>query len=183
MSRWTPAAVVRASATGSKVFGVALIVIGVLAMLAPMVVGATAVMAVGFLLIGAGVAMTYGAFRSDAGWFPILLGVVTALAGSLLVIRPLVALASIALLLAAWFLVQGLLEIMAALQARPAQGWGILLSSGILSLLLAYLIWSDWPLSGIWAVGILVGVRLVFSGITMLMIGGAQSALARALER
>jgi uncharacterized membrane protein HdeD (DUF308 family) len=183
MSRVSPAAAVRASATGSKTFGVVLMVIGVLAMMAPMVVGAAAVMAIGFLLIGAGVAMTYGAFRSEAGSFAILLGVVTALAGVTLVVRPVFALASIALLLVVWFLVQGVVEITAALQARPAQGWGILLCGGILSLLLAYLIWSDWPLSGTWAVGILVGVRLVFSGITVLMIGGAQSALARALER
>jgi uncharacterized membrane protein HdeD (DUF308 family) len=55
--------------------------------------------------------------------------------------------------------------------ARPEQGWGWLVTSGVVSVLLAVMIWGQFPLSGAWAVGTLVGVRLLMSGIVLIGIG------------
>lgn len=175
-------AAARAGARGSKTLGVILVFIGLLAIAAPLVAGTATVMFIGTCLLIGGVTMTFSAFRdAGAGLVVALLGVVTALAGLTLLARPIVGLASIALLLAIYFAIQGAFEIVVALQLRPAAGWVVYLFGGVLSLLLAYLMFSEWPLSGAWAVGVLVGVRLLFSGMTMIMIGGAASRMADAL--
>jgi uncharacterized membrane protein HdeD (DUF308 family) len=52
-------------------------------------------------------------------------------------------------------------------------GWVWTLVSGIVSLLLGMLIWSQWPLSGVWAVGLLVGINILFSGWSLIALGAA----------
>ena len=78
---------------------------------------------------------------------------------------------TLTVILIAYFLAMGLSEIVAAFQSRPAQGWGFLLVSGSVSVVLAVLIWNQWPLSGAWAIGVLVGIQLISSGMTMIAIG------------
>jgi uncharacterized membrane protein HdeD (DUF308 family) len=60
-----------------------------------------------------------------------------------------------------------------AFRYRPAAGWGWLLLSGVLSLLLAWLIWAQWPLSGWWAIGVLVGVNLLGTGAALVTLASA----------
>ena len=91
--------------------------------------------------------------REDLGWL-------TLVAGILALLSPLVSGLAVAVLL-----------IIAAFQARPTQGWGILLFSGIVSIVLSLLVWSQWPLSGAWAIGVLVDIQLLFSGMTKIVIG------------
>jgi len=79
-------------------------------------------------------------------------------------------------LLAVFFLVHGLWKISAAFHYRQFAVWGWILLSGIFSLLFAWLMWQQWPLSGAWAIGILVGLDLLLTGIVSIM-------LARALKR
>jgi uncharacterized membrane protein HdeD (DUF308 family) len=71
--------------------------------------------------------------------------------------------------LAAIFLVEGVLEIVAFFQFRALPGSGLILFDGVVTLLLAYLIWRPWPSSSTWAIGILLGINLIVSGITGLM--------------
>ena len=72
-----------------------------------------------------------------------------------------------------YFLANGIGEIIAAFQVKPAQGWGFVLFSGIVSVILAFMIWNQWPLSGAWAIGVLVGIQLIFAGLTMITVGSA----------
>jgi len=65
----------------------------------------------------------------------------------------------------------GISEIVAAIQIRPTQGWGFVLFSGIVSVILGFLIWNQWPLSAAWAIGVLVGIQLLFAGMTMITVG------------
>ena len=67
-----------------------------------------------------------------------------------------------------------------AFSVRPEQGWGWLLVGGVISLLLGIMIWRQFPLSGAWAVGVLVGIRLIFAGWTMIMLGATGHAAAKA---
>ena len=73
------------------------------------------------------------------------------------------------LVVAAIFLVEGVLEIVVFIQFRALSGSGWILLDGIVTLLLAYLIWRPWPSSSRWAIGILLGINLIVSGITGLM--------------
>ena len=90
-----------------------------------------------------------------------------------MVVQPGMALASLTLVLAIYFLVDGLVMLFAAFSVKPARGWGWLLFNGIITLLLGLLIFGQWPLSGAWAIGILVGVRLLFAGMTMIALGSS----------
>jgi uncharacterized membrane protein HdeD (DUF308 family) len=81
------------------------------------------------------------------------------------------ALSGITLLLAAYFIVSGVIEAFGAFSARPANGWGWLFFSGIVSLALGVMLWKQFPLSGLWAVGTLIGIRLLMAGISLIAIG------------
>jgi uncharacterized membrane protein HdeD (DUF308 family) len=179
------AGVARAGAATSRNWGIALVVLGVLCIAAPFVAGAFTAMMIGVALIAAGIVITVGGIQADSwgiGIFALLIGVVTGLAGVYMLARPVLGMVSIALALAVYFLVDGVFQIVGALQARPAKGWGWFLFGGIVSVFLGYIIYSDWPVSGAWVVGTLVGIRLLFGGWTLMMLGGAQAAIADAIE-
>ena len=55
-----------------------------------------------------------------------------------------------------------------AFNVKPQPGWGWMTFNGIVTIMLGWMILKGWPVSGVWAIGILVGVRLLFAGITML---------------
>jgi uncharacterized membrane protein HdeD (DUF308 family) len=73
------------------------------------------------------------------------------------------------LLLAALFLIEGVLNVVMFFQLRPARGSGWMLLDGLITLALAVMIGAHWPSSSLWAIGTLVGVSLIFSGITRVM--------------
>ena len=72
------------------------------------------------------------------------------------------------LLLAIFFWADGAMRIVLSFQARPLRGWGWILFGGVLSVLLGFLIFRNWPLSGAWAVGTLVGIDLLYTGWSMI---------------
>jgi uncharacterized membrane protein HdeD (DUF308 family) len=92
--------------------------------------------------------------------------------------RPAQGLAALTLLLAAYLALDGIVELILAWRLRPVEGWRWILFSGALSLLLAALLWVEFPFSGTWAIGILVGVRLLFSGFSLVGLGGAEVQVA-----
>lgn len=162
--------------------GVIMIFMGLLAMGAPLVAGASLAVMVGVLLIIAGVSETVFAFKAGSGILTIILGVLTVIAGGYMVANPGAALAALTIFLAAYFLVSGVFEAIMAFQARPSQGWGWALFSGILSVILGLMIWNQYPLSGAWAIGILLGVKLLFSGMTLMMFGIAARSTVNQLK-
>ena len=107
-----------------------------------------------------------------------------------MVSRPGAALVTLTLFLAAYFVVDGIFEIIEAFDLKPIQGWGWMLFGGIVSILLGIMIWRQWPVSGAWAIGILFGIKLIFAGWAMVGIGTAgrpsgrqRSRLKRTLNR
>jgi uncharacterized membrane protein HdeD (DUF308 family) len=156
------------------VFGIAVLILGILAIMAPMAAGIATSSLVAILLIVAGIVRIVWAFKAGSfgkGVLAFLIGGVSVFSGILVLARPLLGLASLTLLLAAYFVVEGIFAILAAFKIKPAAGWGWMLFDGIITLLLGGMIWSEWPLSGAWAVGILVGVRLIFGGWSMIFLG------------
>ena len=154
--------------------GVLLVILGFLALAAPFAAGVSIAIAVGLLLIVGGIGQLFFAFKAGsfgAGLMVFLLGGLKTVIGLIMIAQPVVALASLTLVLAAYFLVEGIAEIAWAFQLRPHPGWGWALASGIASLLLGLMIWIEFPLSGVWAVGVLVGIKLVLSGTTLITLG------------
>ena len=160
----------------AKWAGIVMIIAGVLSIVAPFVAGVSAMIMLGALLLAAGVAECFLAFKAGAfgrGLLIFLLGALTVVAGVLTLSQPMTALATVTLLLAAYFFVAGIFECVAAFSARPENGWGWLLASGVVSILLGIMLWRQFPLSGIWAVGTLVGIRLLFAGFALFSVGSA----------
>ena len=173
------------SADTTMFIGVATIVLGGLALLAPLLTGIAVSVLVGVLLIGAGIMRAV--FVRDAPTWPsralaLLLGLLSVLAGTLLVLDPVMGLMSLALLLAVYFLIDGVAELVEAVRLSPQPRWWTRLVSGGASVVLSALIWWGWPLTGAWAVGALVGIRLLFSGWATTLVGAALRR-ARADER
>jgi uncharacterized membrane protein HdeD (DUF308 family) len=151
-------------------------ILGVLALLAPLVAGIAIAVLVGVLLIVGGVAECVLGLRTRHGKqavFTILLGALGIVTGIVMVAFPALALVSLTLLVAAYFLAHGVLQIAWAFRLRPADGWVWSLVSGIASLVLAVVIGVQWPFSGLWTIGLLAGVKMLFTGATLIALGQA----------
>lgn len=163
--------------------GIALIALGVAAVLAPAVAGSAVVMVIGLILLIAGIVPIVRGLKAGASTekaMSLTLGIVAALAGIAVIGHPLLGLAFLTLLLVGYFLVEGVWKIVVSFRYKPATGWKWLLASGVLSLILGLLIWSQWPVSGMWAVGVLVGVNLLGTGLALVTLS---STLNKSLDR
>ena len=150
------------------------IVLGVFAIIEPAVAGLGVALLVGWLLIFGGVSHLISAFEGGGArrvLFQILAGVVFLIGGYYLLTHPLLGLGTLTLLLAATILAAGVCEIITYFRLKGEQASGWMLFNGIVALLLGGMIWLHWPSSSVWAIGTLVGVNLLLTGITRLMVG------------
>lgn len=165
--------------------GVMTIIFGVLAVGAPLMTGIAVAVMVGCLLLFMGIARIVHALKSGqwgTGIWGTVIGLLAVVAGLMTIFRPMVGLMSLTLFLAAYFFVDGVCEIIAAFKIKPDQGWGWLLFNGIVAVLLGVMIWRQWPVSGAWAIGILVGVHILMSGWSMVILGTGARRFAGAIE-
>jgi uncharacterized membrane protein HdeD (DUF308 family) len=150
-----------------------MIVAGVFAIGVPMVAGVAVTVVVGWLLILSGVlhlAFAWRTGRAGGVLWELLLGVAYGAIGFYVLANPVAGLASLTFAVAVYLFVEGILEFILSFQLRPAPGAGWLLVDGIITLVLAVMIWTTWPSSAAWVVGTLVGISMLFSGITRLML-------------
>jgi uncharacterized membrane protein HdeD (DUF308 family) len=166
-----------------KWLGIALIALGVAAVLAPVVAGGAVVTVIGFILLIAGIVPIARGWKAEASKeraMGFTLGIITMLAGIAVIGHPLLGLGVLTLLLAGYFVAEGVWKIVVSFRFRPATGWTWLLLSGAMSLVLGLLIWRQWPVSGIWAVGVLVGINLLGTGLALVTLA---STLNKLLDR
>jgi len=167
-----------------KIIGVVLVILGVLSIVAPMASGFALMAMIGGIMTVAGVGRLMWAFQAGSfgkGVLAFLLGALFIVTGILMITQPMTGLASLALVLAAFFVVDGIFEIVAGFKVKPEAGWGWLVFGGIVSVVLGGLIWSQWPLSGAWAIGVLVGIKLIFAGMAVLRLGSLGGRVAKRL--
>jgi uncharacterized membrane protein HdeD (DUF308 family) len=157
---------------------IAFIVLGVVAIIEPAVASLAVALLVGWLFVFGGIAHLLAAFRGGGAkhviW-QVLIAIVYVIGGLYLLTHPLMAVGTLTLLLASVLFVAGVFEIVAYFQTANASGW--LLANGIVTLVLGGLIWMQWPSSSVWAIGLLVGVNLLMTGWTRLMLGVAGRSL------
>jgi uncharacterized membrane protein HdeD (DUF308 family) len=154
--------------------GVLLIIGGVLALGAPFIAALFAALWVAWGLVFGGVAELVSAFSSGENrLWKVLLGLLYLAVGVYMLVRPGEGLVALALTLAWLFLIQGVISIFGALQLRPLSGWGWWLFDGIITLILAFLIFSGWPGDSVQILAILVGVSLIVSGANRLALAAA----------
>ena len=100
-----------------------------------------------------------------------IVGALMTITGFYLMNQPLAGLATLTIILMSYLLATGVFEIIVAFQLKPASGWGLELFNGVVTLLLGIMLWRQFPLSGAWAIGILFGIKMIFSGWAFVFIG------------
>lgn len=157
-----------------EVGGAILAILGVLAILFPFATGVSISVILGALLVVGALVHVAHAFRAR-GWRGFvgqaLLAIVYAIAGISLLANPVVGLTSLTLLLVAYFFVSGIVEVVMGFQVRGEPGWAGLVGSGAIAVALAALLWVGFPGTAAWALGLLLGVNLLTTGISMLWVG------------
>jgi uncharacterized membrane protein HdeD (DUF308 family) len=172
MTVQTSSVSLRQASIWSMVWGVLLIVFGALAIASPFVAAVTISVFIAWLIIFGGVVHLVLAFHAHrAGSLPgkLLVGLAYVVIGGYLLMHPVLGVATLTLLLAALFLIEGVLDVVLFFQLRPARGSGWMLVDGLITLALAVMIGAHWPSSSLWAIGTLVGVSLIFSGVARVM--------------
>jgi len=164
---------VHRATTWSIVVSILMIVAGVLAIASPLMAGVVVTALVGWLLLfSAGLHLVYAfrAARAGTVLWEILLAIVYGVVGFYVLANPGVGLVTLTFVIAFFLFVEGVLELVLSYQLRQETGAGWILFDGIVTLILAGLIWAKWPSSSVWAIGTLIGVSMFFSGITRLML-------------
>jgi len=155
----------------AKLIGTVTIILGILALSTPLVAGQATLMLIGILIAAAGILRMIWAFKAGSGVWKFLLGMLTLLAGGLVLAHPLMASGVLTIVLAMYLFADGLIEVIVAftLDAAPGKSW--LLIGGLLSVVLGSLLLFQAPLSGVVAIGVFLGIKLIFVGMTTLALG------------
>lgn len=159
--------------------GVIIAIAGLIALSVPVPVGMSVGILVGVVLLIGGAGQLYFAYQAGAGIWPWIIGLLTLAAGGYMAGNATVAAATLTIALTAYLLVAGFADVLFALQLRPFSGWTFVMASGVLSLVLGILIWSQFPLSGPFAIGIILGIKLLASGLLLVYLGSVARRLAR----
>jgi uncharacterized membrane protein HdeD (DUF308 family) len=155
--------------------GILMIVLGIVAIAAPIFTSFAANLVLGWLFIFGGIFQGIYAFRHDQRGsslaLSLFLAVIALIAGILLVANPLAGIVSLTLLVGIYFFVDGIFRVFLAFQLRPQPRWGWVLFNGILAIILGILIWSQWPFNAPWLLGLLVGIGLLVNGFAAVLYG------------
>lgn len=166
--------------------GVIMIALGVLAVIWPQISTVAADIYIGwvFLLSGiVGLVTMFWAPSIPAFLWSLLTAALSLIVGVLLLWHPVEGVVSLTMALIAFFIVEGIFQIAAAIRYRDSipDSWGWMVMSGIADLILAGLIISGWPGTASWALGLIVGVNLITSGLAITMAALAGRSLVQAV--
>lgn len=154
--------------------GIALVIFGMIALQNLLAATVATVFVTGFMLIVAGVVQIAHAFGAKS-WgnviYWVLSGALYAVAGIIAITDPILASMVFTLLLAAALFAVGILRIIAGFDMRPAAGWGWVVAGGVLTLAFGLLIGAQWPINGVWLIGLLLGVDLICQGVAWIAFG------------
>jgi uncharacterized membrane protein HdeD (DUF308 family) len=153
--------------------GILLVVLGLAAMIAPLIASLAFTIFLGwmFLISGvAGLAMTFWARQMPGFWWSLLSAALAVGAGLVLLARPAQGVLTLTIVIGAYFLAEGVTTIMYALEHRRelSERWSWMLFSGLLDILIAAMIIAGLPGSAEWAIGLLVGINLLFGGASLI---------------
>ncbi len=166
---------IRRNSIWFMVYGIALIVLGGAAIIVPGVATLAIEFLVAWLLVIGGalglVAALSGGAAAPGFWWNLVTAILLLLAGLALLISPVAGAVTLTIILAAYLLAGGLAKILLAFRYRQDGGeaWGWLLASGVIDGVLGLLIAAGLPATGVWVIGLMVGINLVFTGVALVM--------------
>ncbi|MHB1034137.1 MAG: HdeD family acid-resistance protein [Pirellulales bacterium] len=152
--------------------GAAMVLLGLTAIGYSVFASIVAVALFGVLLLVAGIVQVVSSFWAGK-WsgmlVHILVGLLYVVTGYLLLDTPVASAIALTLVIAAFLVVAGLFRIVAAMTLH-FHDWGWVLLNGIVTLVLGLLIYKQWPASGLWVIGLFVGIEMVFNGVAWIML-------------
>jgi uncharacterized membrane protein HdeD (DUF308 family) len=158
----------KGAANWSLALGLLILLLGFVALFAPVVTALATNYTLAWIAIAIGVLQLIHAYQTRKKIHPswqVATGIVNLVVGALLLIYPVEGIAAIALMLAALICTVGVAELFLAFQRRPASGWGWVLASGIVSVLVGTLIAYGWPGDSFVLIGVYVGISMVSGGV------------------
>ena len=152
--------------------GIVLALLGLAAMILPPLASLAVTIFLGWMFLISGIFglfVTYWARETPGFWWSLLSAALAILAGGILLARPAQGVLTLTIVVSAYFLAEGVATIMYALQHRKelSARWSWLLVSGVMDLLIAFIIVAGLPGSAEWAIGLLVGINLVLGGASL----------------
>jgi uncharacterized membrane protein HdeD (DUF308 family) len=147
-------------------FGIVLVALGVAAVIRSFAATVASMMFFGWMLLFAGVVEFINAFMVGhwSGFFlHLLASILFVVTGFLLIIKPVISAEVVTLVMSMFFLIGGLYQFIAALVTHLS-GWGWQAFAGAISSLMGVFLLLQWPLSGLWAIGLFIGIDLIFAG-------------------
>jgi uncharacterized membrane protein HdeD (DUF308 family) len=153
--------------------GILLAILGLAAMIVPPLASLAVTIFLGWMFLVTGVAglvMTYWARALPGFWWSLISAALAVLAGLILLARPMQGVLTLTIVVGAYFLAEGVATIMYALEHRKelSARWSWLLVAGLMDILIAFFIIAGLPGSAEWAIGLLVGINLLFGGATLI---------------
>jgi uncharacterized membrane protein HdeD (DUF308 family) len=158
---------------------------GLVATFAPFLTGISIASLVGVLLVVGGALQLVGALRGE-GWrgfvWQIVLGGLSLIAGLTVFLNPLLGLVTLTLLVIAYLVASGVVEVVMGLKLRGEPNWAWTIASGVIGILLGVMLWVGFPSTALWAVGVLFGVNLLVSGVSMVALALGARSYSRATD-
>lgn len=164
---------IRHASGWSILWGVLLVILAMFAIGSPFLAALAVNALIAWLIVLAGIVHLVLAFHTHSAGsvvWKLLVGVAYLLFGIYLLLHPVLGVVSLTLVLASLFLVEGILDVVLFFKMRHMRGAGWVIFDGIVTLLLGLMIYVGWPSSSGWAIGTLVGVSMIISGISRIMI-------------
>ena len=153
--------------------GIVLVLLGFAAIVVPVVATLAFTLVIGWLFLisgGVGLVTTFWMRNAPGFWWALLSAAIALAAGVILILRPISGVLSLTLVLIAFFVVEGIATLMYAIEhkAQLSGRWGWMLASGVVDLILAGIIFAGLPGTAAWALGLLVGINMLFGGTAMI---------------
>ncbi|MBN9007346.1 MAG: HdeD family acid-resistance protein [Rhizobiales bacterium] len=153
--------------------GILLVVLGLAAMIVPPLASLAVTIFLGWMFLVCGVVgliVTFWARQMPGFWWSLISAALALLAGMVLLFRPVQGTLTLTIVVGAYFLAEGVATIMYALEHRRelSQRWGWMLTAGLMDIIVAGIIIAGLPGSALWAIGLLVGINLMFGGATLI---------------
>jgi uncharacterized membrane protein HdeD (DUF308 family) len=168
-----PTAVSELGSGKSIVWAILLIVFGFLAIALPFATSWGVVVVIAWLVVLSGGFLFIHAFHSKGigsiVW-KLLVAILYLIAGIYFLLNPLIGIEAFTLTLAIFFVAEGVFDLVAYFQNRSAGGAGWILLNGVITLILGLMVWRQWPSSSLWLIGTLVGISMIMTGTTRLML-------------
>lgn len=154
--------------------GIIFALLGFLAVALPGISTLSTELFIGWLLVFGGIVQLYRTFkgRHEGPGFvgSLLTGFLYVIFGILLVLFPIGGIFSLTILLTLFFIAEGIAKIILGVQLRPSSTWGWFILNGVLALIMAFIIWAGWPGTAFWVLGLLLGINMIFFGISLIFL-------------